>query len=105
MKNSSVFDISKNHYTNITTIVYTKIILETIGTIQSISILLINTPLFALIFSRQSLRHKVTNKLFLHLQVIHMTIGAVHFISDYVKVSDYIVDNVLLISMFFSFSV
>ena len=77
-------------------------IFEVINTTQNILILIFNASLFAFIVSRRSLRSKIPNQLFLHLQLIHIAIGVLHLISYYMEVGDYVVDNILLISMFIS---
>ena len=72
-----------------------------INSIQSVFILLLNISLFLFILSRSSLRNRIANQFFLHLQLIHMIIGFLRITSSY-RISVDVGSNVLLISMFIS---
>ena len=72
---------------------------KTINIIQSSFILFFNLLLFLFIISRATLRKRLSNQFFVHLQLIHMTIGLLRIISCY-RISVDVVSNVLLISMF-----
>ena len=80
----------------------TNAVFEAINTTQNILIIILNTLLLCFIVSRPLLRNKIPNQLFVHLQLIHISIGVLHLVSYYCNVSDYVVDNILLISMFIS---
>ena len=73
--------------------------MKTINIIQSSFLLLFNVVLFTIITSRKVLRSRISNQLFLHLQIIHMIIGVLRIVSCY-KISSEIISNGLLISMF-----
>ena len=89
-------------HSNDTSKLYLERTLRTVNTIQSSLILLFNTLLFFFIITNTKLRKKPQNKFFIHLQVIHVNIGILQIVCFSVDQTDYIVENVLLISMFIS---